>query len=134
MLADEEVPAKQVLAEARECGIAEKTLRRAAKDMGVDIAHVGDRGKKGGGSWVWRLPAIPMGEQDGHDALCVKSGYLANSGHLAKPEEANKMATLEESLDMDSSKMATPNTPRQLGTWINPDDDPGHLAKDEVRL
>tara|TARA_R110000824_G_C15232376_1_gene678762 strand:- start:6875 stop:8635 length:1761 start_codon:yes stop_codon:yes gene_type:complete len=51
-----EVPSTQVLAEARECGIAKKTLRRAAKEMGVDICRLGQRGQQGGGVWVWRLP------------------------------------------------------------------------------
>ena len=75
ILTDGGIPSKDVLKEARECGIAEKTLRRAAKDMGVDIGHVGERGQKGGGSWVWRLSK----DQDG---LWEKSGHLAKSDHL----------------------------------------------------
>ena len=75
ILVDGELPAKEVLAEARECGIAEKTLRRASGDIGVDIAHVGERGQKGGGKWVWRLPT----EQHGQDTPCEKSGHLNNS-------------------------------------------------------
>lgn len=55
VLADGAVLAKDVLAEARECGIKEITLRRAAKELGVDIAHLGKRGEKGGGKWTWRL-------------------------------------------------------------------------------
>jgi hypothetical protein len=82
VLADGDVPAKDMLKEARECGIAEKTLRRAAKDMGVDIGHVGERGQKGGGNWVWRLAK----EQDGQDGLSLNSGHLAKSDHLDIPE------------------------------------------------
>jgi len=72
ILRDGEVPAKDVLNEARQCGITEKTLRRAEKDMGVDIARLGERGKQGGGIWVWRLPP----GLDGQDGLCDKSGHL----------------------------------------------------------
>jgi putative DNA primase/helicase len=56
VLADGEMPPKDVLAEARECGVAERTLRRAVKDLNIDVGRVGEPGKKGGGKWVWRLP------------------------------------------------------------------------------
>ena len=56
VLADGDMPAKDVLAEAREWGIHEKTLRRAVKDLEIDVARLGEAGKKGGGKWVWRLP------------------------------------------------------------------------------
>src|SRR5918992_3641686 len=56
VLADGEMPARDVLGEARECSIHEKTLRRAVKDLGIDVVRVGEQGKKGGGRWVWRLP------------------------------------------------------------------------------
>jgi putative DNA primase/helicase len=83
------VPAKQILAEARECGIAEKTLRRAAKDLGVDIAHLGKPGEKGGGKWVWRMPQQD-GRQDGQDILCEKGGHLDKSGHLDSPSDTKR--------------------------------------------
>ena len=54
-LANGETPAKEVLAAASAHGIAEKTLRRAAKDLGVDVAQVGTKGKSGTGGWIWRL-------------------------------------------------------------------------------
>jgi hypothetical protein len=56
VLAGSDMPAKDVLAEARECSIHEKTLRRAVKDLGIDVARVGEEGRRGGGKWVWRLP------------------------------------------------------------------------------
>jgi hypothetical protein len=45
-------PAKKLLAEARGEGVAEKTLRRAQKDLGVLSERYAD-------AWVWRLPNDP---------------------------------------------------------------------------
>ena len=105
---------------ARQCGIAEKTLRRAANDLGVDMGHVGERGKKGGGHWVWRLPS----EQDGQDGLCDKSGHLAKSGHVAEPIEVNKMVTQNGPVGTNLIKMATPDPQTTLMPAIGQD---GHL-------
>ena len=54
-LADGEATSKAILSAASAHGIADKTLRRAAKDLGVDVAQVGTKGKSGTGGWVWRL-------------------------------------------------------------------------------
>ena len=54
VLADGPVPARTVLAEADAAGIAEKTLKRAKKRLGV----ASDRGD---GAWSWRLPDPPTG-------------------------------------------------------------------------
>ena len=51
LLADEAVPAKRILAEARQMGFSEKTLRRASKAEGVQIAK-----ESFSGGWVWTLP------------------------------------------------------------------------------
>ena len=56
-LADEPVPASEVEVEAKKLGIKERTLRRAADDLGVVKEHVGSPG----GHWQWSLP-----ETDGH--------------------------------------------------------------------
>jgi len=47
------VPAKSILGDAREHGIAEKQLRRAAKRLGVAIEKTGMRG-----GWTWTLPEL----------------------------------------------------------------------------
>ena len=57
VLADEPVPASEVEVEAKKLGIKERTLRRAADDLGVVKEHVGSPG----GHWQWSLP-----ETDGH--------------------------------------------------------------------
>jgi hypothetical protein len=56
VLADGEMAFNDLFKEARECGIRETTLRRAADALGVDAGRIGETGKRGGGKWVWRLP------------------------------------------------------------------------------
>lgn len=55
-LANGAKPSLEVIAEAREYDIAEKTLRRAFRELGGDAARMGEPGKIGGGKWTWRLP------------------------------------------------------------------------------
>ncbi|MGI9048030.1 MAG: AAA family ATPase [Rubrobacteraceae bacterium] len=54
------VPSDEVQKEARAAGIAESTLRRAKSSLGVKAEREGEPGKRGGGRWVWTLPAIKM--------------------------------------------------------------------------
>ncbi|MDP6494883.1 MAG: hypothetical protein QGI09_05595, partial [Dehalococcoidia bacterium] len=131
ILSDGEVPATDVLAEARQCGIAEKTLRRAAKDHGVHIARVGGIGGKG--SWAWRLPENDS--VDDQDAPMRHVAILAKCGHLSGTEENTKMATLEDSTDTNSTKMATQrmghvSTLRRDGDATDVQQG-GHLNRDE---
>jgi hypothetical protein len=58
-LAGGSVPSNQVIADAKEHGIAERTLRRAFKEMG------GRSKKSGDGQWHWGLDSQP-GQQDDH--------------------------------------------------------------------
>ena len=59
-LASGPVPTSQLMTDAKENGFAERTLRRAFKE-------IGGRSKKGGdGQWSWALPG-EAGQQDGHD-------------------------------------------------------------------
>lgn len=123
MLADGEAPGTEVVKEARECGISEKTLRRAAKDMGVDIARVGQVGKRGGGVWIWRLPE----GVDGQDALHDKSGHVNQKGHVDNPDGDIKMATPKDPLGTNDIKMATLNVQEKLGNLISDGEQSGHL-------
>lgn len=70
-LADGPRPAKELFREAREAGVSEITLRRAAKALGVTRRRVPQRGgARGGGWWEWALPDAggPEGvDQDDHD-------------------------------------------------------------------
>jgi len=93
-LAAGERPAKDLLEQARETeGIAEKTLRRAMKAIGVEAFRPDNPGP-----WWWRLSSAahaqaPQGEGSGHLAICsgaiAKADYSPNSplqeahGHMA---------------------------------------------------
>jgi len=68
------VPAAEVFEAASAAGIAEKTLRRAKSDLGVEAVKRGAPG--GGGVWVWAMPRRPQG---GHPDRWASSG---ESGHL----------------------------------------------------
>jgi hypothetical protein len=51
VLADGPLSAKSIIAEARDAGIGERTLRKAKNDIGVKSEKAGF-----GGGWVWGLP------------------------------------------------------------------------------
>jgi hypothetical protein len=53
---NEPIPSKEMHAAARENGIAVRTLRRAAKDLGVEIKHDGAPNEKGEITWRWHPP------------------------------------------------------------------------------
>jgi putative DNA primase/helicase len=58
LLVDGPVPAKQVLAEAKDAGIAERTLKRAKSGLGIVSRKDGDH-------WTWSLPGGFAGVHDG---------------------------------------------------------------------
>lgn len=77
ILAGGPVPAKKVIEEADGAGIAEKTLRRAKKELGILVYRENTEGeKRGAGRWLWRLPEINV--QDG------QGGHLEEGGHLER--------------------------------------------------
>jgi hypothetical protein len=51
-LAGGPVPSKRIIADARACGIAEKTLRRAKSDLGIEAVK-----EAMGSGWLWTIPA-----------------------------------------------------------------------------
>ena len=52
------VSRRQIMQEAEEAGISEKTLKRAKSRLGVEANRVSD-GNEGKGHWEWSLPAQP---------------------------------------------------------------------------
>ena len=59
------LPAKQVVEEADDAGISEKTLRRAKKLLNVMVYRENVTGEKqGSGRWVWKLPVVELVEDD----------------------------------------------------------------------
>ena len=91
VLADGPLPAKQVVEEADDARIAEKTLRRAKKVLGVVVYRESAAGeKRGSGRWMWKLPMVELVEDDvqgGHQD--VQDGQVPlkkNVGHLEQVE------------------------------------------------
>ena len=63
-LAETAVPAAGILKKAKADGIAERTLHRAKKELGIISEREGKH-------WVWRLPDTPIGDTAG-DAFIVE--------------------------------------------------------------
>jgi RecA-family ATPase len=87
VLADGPLPAKQVIVEADDAGIAEKTLRRAKKILDVIVYRENITGeKRGSGRWMWKLPMVELvenGFQGRHqDVQDGQGGPKENGGHL----------------------------------------------------
>jgi hypothetical protein len=81
-LSDGPHPVENVIKAAKSVGISEKTLRRAAKDLGV-------RSDKDGfsGGWTWGLP-VEDGQgkcEDGQDGHIWKGGHLRESWPSSAP-------------------------------------------------
>lgn len=56
VLAHGPVPSTEVIEEAKDARIAEKTLRRAKKRLEVVAHREGEPGRRGSGRWHWKLP------------------------------------------------------------------------------
>ena len=82
ILADGPMSAKKVLAEAREAGQAERTVRRAKQEMGIEALKDGMKG-----AWQWRLaPKMAKGAEDGQAPDVATFG---DAGHLRETETAD---------------------------------------------
>lgn len=88
-LADGPRPAKELFREAREAGVSEITLRRAAKTLGITRRRVSQRGgNRGGGWWEWALPpsaggteAVDQDDRDQDDQPHISQVIILNSPH-----------------------------------------------------
>src|SRR5829696_4685746 len=79
VLANGPMPASDIIRNAEDASIAEKTLRRAKKLLGVMAYREGEAGKRGAGRWLWKLPVAALvtgGDQDGHVGQVKTGGYL----------------------------------------------------------
>ncbi len=83
ILADGPMPAKQVVEEADDAEIAEKTLRRAKKVLGVIAYRENTTGEKRGvGRWMWKLPMVDLVEDD------VQGGHRDVQGAHTPPKQS----------------------------------------------
>lgn len=95
VLADGAVGAKDVKAQARECGFTEKMLRRACKALGVKPKKATNQGPKA--PWLWELPTddkMPSEGQGAQDAQPERRAPWAScqsEGHVEACESADEV-------------------------------------------
>lgn len=77
-LADGAKPSKQIIDDAKENGISERTLRRAFQELGGRPRKDGEAG-----CWRWGLPD-QVDQQDGHAPLTQEVGQVGNLGDVAE--------------------------------------------------
>ena len=78
VLVDGPVESKDVLKEAKEAGLKERTLDRAKTRVGVVAIRKGKGGQRGGGIWYWSLP-VDLERQTAREG---KLGALNQAGDL----------------------------------------------------
>jgi hypothetical protein len=64
VLCDGPVATGRVKKVAKDAGISERTLARAKKKLGVKSYREGERGGRGKGQWLWKLPVVDLVEDD----------------------------------------------------------------------
>ena len=81
------VEARQVLRDARNVSIAERTLKRAKDKLGIKTSRRGKKGKRGGGKFIWELPADT--HLEGQKDLGCQECQVDNFGTLNKNRHEN---------------------------------------------
>jgi hypothetical protein len=100
LLAEGPVPTRQVQAEAREAGMAWRTVERAKASLGVVAERVGKPGPKGDAAYYWRLPGggptsgggathddVPAGQGHGELPETSKAAMSASSDGAVGPTQ-----------------------------------------------
>jgi hypothetical protein len=137
MLAEGDVDADAVLAQAKKNGIAERTLRRAKRQRGV-------RSAKFGGHWVWTAGKAATSREDCHSPEAgslgnlhtdkgIPGGHLEEGGSLDfnesdarrsagvpgwKPPDVGRLADAAAPLDDYNAKLREAD--RYVDDWGNP--------------
>ena len=83
-LADGSLPAAEVIAKAGADDIAEKTLRRAAKALGIKPRKLAM-----GAGWAWSLPSKMA--KTGEDAQVLNVDTFGGLGHLRDAEDVEEV-------------------------------------------
>jgi hypothetical protein len=111
VLADGPLPAKQVIEEADDAGISERTLARAKKMVGVMSYREGETGERGKGQWLWKLPVVDLVDDTTKDAkMPIKDakGCQNNNGgilnHTEGDEETKSRIDKPDSLRMPTTE------------------------------
>jgi hypothetical protein len=123
ILADGEIlPARLVLALARDAGISQRTLKRAKRKQGVRTVR---RGFGAGSSWLWSLPGCEEGQKSAahahaetwppsveagplrHQAAAAGSPDLAETDAPKEPSESRDARDPAESAELSGSRSLT---------------------------
>jgi hypothetical protein len=79
------VPAREAQDDARNAGIADRTLKRARQSLGVVAERQGEPGHQGGGRWYWKLPGIKGATLKGwHSKLAPDRTDGENTAYLSE--------------------------------------------------
>ncbi|MFC1917227.1 AAA family ATPase [Chloroflexota bacterium] len=95
------VEASQVWKDAKELNLAEKTVKRAKKKLGIITYREGETGKKGGGKFSWKLPETVSDDLGGQTSIYKEFGPL-NSFSLKNTENSAKVDPLNDPLNNDN--------------------------------
>ena len=103
VLADGPVPANDIIQDAEDAGIAEKTLRRAKKHLGVVAYRESEPGKRGAGRWLWKLPVVDLVTKDVQDGqTAVQDGHIGQEEHVGHLDTRKDTRMEESGLDKPS--------------------------------
>jgi len=143
VLEDGPVRTQEVLREAKEAGIAEKTLRRAKDKLGVKAGQLpGDLHR--GWAWELRRSGGHLTAEGGHLTVAEPNPHISDRGHLRgggwPPESVGQMATPEKARrDHLTDEPSHRPPPRPGQVWCNPSS-PAHRLRviavdgDEARV
>jgi len=135
VLADGPLPAKQIIEEADDAGIAEKTLRRAKNLLDVIVYRENTTGeKRGSGRWLWKLPMVELvkgGLQGSHqDVQDGQGGPKEGSGHLGQIRDSQTQEPRIDKPDVQDGHVTTSRWPDdQDGQPSNLREGGGHLRE-----
>jgi len=134
VLADGPLPAKQVIEEADDAGIAEKTLRRAKKLLNVIVYRESTTGeKRGSGRWLWKLPMVELvedGLQGGHQDVQGGQGSLKeNGGHLEHVRDSQTQEFRIDKSNVQDGHVNTSRWPHVQGGYRSSLREGGHLEE-----
>jgi hypothetical protein len=122
-------PAEEVLREAQQAGLAERTVRRARAVARVVSRRVGGLG--GAGRWVWALPDQAVKEASPGPKVAIHEGF----GHLRRVEspELRRDAGLAKTAKLDElghlSEQPAPPPLAALGPKVAKGEVVGHLSE-----
>jgi hypothetical protein len=116
VLTDGPLPAKQILEEADDAGIAEKTLRRAKKLLDVIVYRENTSGeKRGSGRWLWKLPMVEPVEgglqRSRQDVQDGPGGPKENGGHLEQAKGSQTQGSRIDKPNLQDGHVTTSRWP-----------------------